>query len=87
MSAAAPNQLLVMERLMKPKEVAPLFGVEESTVKTWARTGKIPSTRTPGGEIRVRPSDVAELLGRPAAELPAQNANEPARCATTERAL
>jgi excisionase family DNA binding protein len=54
-----------MERLMKPSEVAPLFNVKAATVKDWARRNKIPFVRTPGGEIRVRPSDVARLLGTP----------------------
>ena len=67
MSAARPEQSPPMEALMKPEEVAPLFKVEPSTVKTWARLGKIPSVRTPGGEIRVRPSDVAAMLTGPIA--------------------
>ncbi len=81
MSAApAEQQPPFMERLMKPKEAAPYFDVEESTVKTWARTGRIPSTRTPGGHIRVRPSDIAAMLAAP--EKP-ENENEPVRCANT----
>lgn len=66
MSTAAVNQPPPTERLMKPGEVAPLFNVQESTVKRWARSGKIPSVRTPGGEIRIRPSDVAALFARQA---------------------
>lgn len=65
MSAASPEQQLSMEALMKPEEVAPLFKVRPSTIKTWARRRKIPSTKTPGGEIRVRPSDVAAMLSVP----------------------
>lgn len=64
MSAAASEQQL--ERWMKPREVAPLANVKESTVKRWARLGKIPSTKTPGGHIRVRLSDVAAMLAAPA---------------------
>ena len=60
MSAAA------LEPWMTPGEVAPLAKVRESTVKRWARTGKIPSARTPGGHIRVRLSDVAAMLAAPA---------------------
>ncbi len=76
MSAAATEQQL--ERWMKPGEVAPLAGVAESTVKTWARTGKIPSARTPGGHIRVRLSDLAAMLATPA------NEEGLARCVSTE---
>lgn len=65
MSAALPEQPPPLEQLMKPEEVAPLFRVQPSTVRTWARRRKIPSTRTPGGEIRVRPSDVAAMLADP----------------------
>jgi excisionase family DNA binding protein len=37
-------------RLLKPREVAHLFDVEVSTVVEWARIGKIPAIRTPGGQ-------------------------------------
>ena len=40
------------EPLMKPAEVADLFDVEPVTVVDWAKTGKIPATRTPGGQWR-----------------------------------
>ncbi len=67
MSAALPEQSPHMEALLKPEEVAPLFKVKPGTVKTWARQRKIPSIKTPGGEIRVRPSDVAAMLASPIA--------------------
>jgi excisionase family DNA binding protein len=35
---------------LKPREVAHLFNVEISTVVEWARTGKIPALKTPGGQ-------------------------------------
>lgn len=50
------------ERLMKLEEVADLFGVETRTVAEWARTGKIRSRRTPGGQYRFLPADVEALL-------------------------
>ncbi len=71
-----------MERLMKPAEVAPFFSVEPSTVKEWAKTGKIPSTKTPGGQYRVRFSDVAAYMTRDANTEP-ENDNGPVRCANT----
>jgi len=38
-------------------QVAGLFGVSLSTVTRWARTGMIPSVRTPGGHYRFRAED------------------------------
>lgn len=50
-------------RLLKPREVAHLFDVEISTVVEWARTGKIPAIKTPGGQqYRFRSNDVDALL-------------------------
>lgn len=43
-------------------EVARLFGVFLSTVTRWARTGLLPTVRTPGGHYRYRAEDM-----RPAA--------------------
>ncbi len=54
------------ERLLTPKQVAQRFAVDPKTVTRWARTGKLPSIRTPGGHRRYRESVVealsAELL-------------------------
>ncbi|MEU6785891.1 helix-turn-helix domain-containing protein [Nonomuraea angiospora] len=50
-------------RLLKPREVARLFDVEISTVVEWARTGKIPAIRTPGGQqYRFNPDVVIALM-------------------------
>lgn len=50
------------ERLLTPAEVAALVFVDPKTVSRWARKGKIPSTRTPGGHRRFRRSDVQALM-------------------------
>ncbi|MEU8035587.1 helix-turn-helix domain-containing protein [Streptosporangium sp. NPDC049078] len=47
---------------MKPEEVAPMLGVSPKTVVTWARTGRIAATRTPGGQWRVPDTEVKALL-------------------------
>jgi excisionase family DNA binding protein len=52
------------DRLMKPAEVAALFGVDPKTVGRWARTGRLTAVRTPGGHCRFRESDVDKLAGR-----------------------
>jgi excisionase family DNA binding protein len=50
------------ERLLTPAEVAALVFVHPKTVSRWARAGKIPSQRTPGGHRRFRSSDVQALM-------------------------
>lgn len=46
------------EKLLTPKQVADRFAVDPKTVTRWARTGKLPSIRTPGGHRRYRASVV-----------------------------
>lgn len=50
------------DRLLPPREVARLFGVDPKTVTRWAKTGKIPSVKTPGGHRRYRQSDINAIL-------------------------
>jgi len=49
-------------RLLHTSEVALLYQVSPRTVMDWARSGRIPSVRTPGGHYRYRLSDIRELL-------------------------
>lgn len=59
-SSAVPAML--SGRLLRTREVAQLFQVSERTVAEWARRGRIPSVRTPGGH-RLYPADqVRDLL-------------------------
>lgn len=58
------------EPLYTPAEAAALFRVRPKTVARWARQGKIPSIRTPGGHHRYRETDVHAYL----------NGNAPATC-------
>ncbi|WTY93102.1 helix-turn-helix domain-containing protein [Sphaerisporangium sp. NBC_01403] len=51
-----------MERLLTRLEVAAVFKVAPRTVTSWARGGRLRSTRTPGGQYRFRESDVKEQL-------------------------
>lgn len=48
-------------RLLRTREVARLFQVSERTVAEWARRGRIPSVRTPGGH-RLYPADQVRKL-------------------------
>lgn len=49
-------------RLLRTSEVALLFRVSERAVTDWARRGRIPSVRTPGGHRRYPADDVMSLL-------------------------
>ena len=51
---------MVKERLMLPREVAALFGVDRRTVARWANEGRLSSFRTIGGHRRYRESEVLE---------------------------
>jgi excisionase family DNA binding protein len=49
-------------RLLRTREVAVLFQVSERAVTDWARRGRLPSVRTPGGHRRYPATAVRELL-------------------------
>jgi excisionase family DNA binding protein len=49
-------------RLLRTREVALLFRVSERAVTDWARRGRIPSVRTPGGHRRYPANEVWALL-------------------------
>ena len=48
--------------LLTPSEVARLMRVDPKTVTRWAKAGRVPSLRTPGGHVRIRRSVVLALL-------------------------
>lgn len=43
---------------LKVADVAKLYDVRKSTVYRWAASGKIPSHKTPGGQLRFKPSEI-----------------------------
>jgi excisionase family DNA binding protein len=50
------------DELLRTRDVARAFQVSERTVAEWARRGRVPSVRTPGGH-RLYPADkIRELL-------------------------
>ena len=57
-----PAQRASPDQLLTPAEVAALLYVDPKTVSRWARAGRIPSVRTPGGHRRFRRSDVQALV-------------------------
>lgn len=55
-------------RLLRTREVARLFQVSERTVAEWARLGRIPAVRTPGGH-RLYPAEHIRRLLTPESPL------------------
>jgi excisionase family DNA binding protein len=51
-----------IQRLLKPREVAELFGVRTTTIARWVREGKLSPLRTPGGHRRYSRTAVREVL-------------------------
>ena len=49
-------------RLLTAHEVATLFQVTTRTVSEWAKRGRIPTVRTPGGQRRFPAAVIAGLL-------------------------
>jgi excisionase family DNA binding protein len=50
------------EKMLMPSETARMFGVAEQTLARWARAGKVPSIKTPGGHRRYREAEIRALL-------------------------
>ncbi len=48
--------------LLRPGEVAAIFGVNAKTVARWAKEGRLRSLRTPGGHMRLYADDVRALM-------------------------
>lgn len=48
--------------LLGPREAATALGVSYATVKKWILSGKLETTRTPGGHHRIRASALRPLL-------------------------
>jgi excisionase family DNA binding protein len=50
------------DRLLTPSEVARLFRVDPKTVTRWAKAGRLPFIRTPGGHTRFYESEISARL-------------------------
>ena len=50
------------DELLRPREVAEIFGVRPTTIARWAREGKLTPLRTPGGHRRYTRSGIQALL-------------------------
>ena len=49
-------------RLLKPREVAHVFGVTTQTIWNWINNGRIRAVRTPGGRYRIPASAIDAIL-------------------------
>jgi excisionase family DNA binding protein len=52
----------LQEDLLRPREVAAIFGVRTSTLARWARDGRLTPLRTPGGHRRYSRAAVRDVL-------------------------
>jgi excisionase family DNA binding protein len=52
----------MQEDLLRPREVAAIFGVRTSTIARWAREGRLTPLRTPGGHRRYSHAAVRDVL-------------------------
>jgi excisionase family DNA binding protein len=60
--SAGPDDSSDDGELLTSAEVASLFGVDRRTVVLWAKRGRIPALRTPGGQHRFRAEEIRRLL-------------------------
>jgi excisionase family DNA binding protein len=67
---ADPATEVLAGRLLRTREVALLFQVSERAVTDWARKGRLPSVRTPGGHRRYPADMVQKLLVQTGRNLP-----------------
>ena len=49
-------------RMLRTADVAAMFQVSERTVSDWARRGRIPSVRTPGGHRRYPADEIHRIM-------------------------
>jgi excisionase family DNA binding protein len=61
-SAPARSGTTATDGLLTSAEVAALFGVDRRTVVLWAKRGRLPALRTPGGQHRFRADEIRRLL-------------------------
>jgi len=52
----------LLEKLYSIQEVADYFKVSKQTVHNWKARGKIKTTATPGGELRVTETEVRRII-------------------------
>ena len=48
--------------LLRPREAARLFGVDETTLRRWARNGAVKVITLPGGTLRYDLEEIKRLM-------------------------
>ncbi len=61
--AEEPKRELIPTEWLSRRDVARIFQVSPSTVTRWAREGRVPAKRTPGGHYRYPAEAVRRLAG------------------------
>lgn len=59
---SAPRRATARERALSPTEIAWLLRADASQIRAWTRDGRVHSTRTPSGRVRVDPDDLVLFL-------------------------
>ncbi|GLY81704.1 helix-turn-helix domain-containing protein [Actinoallomurus iriomotensis] len=65
--------------LLRPREVAEIFGVRTTTIARWARDGILTALATPGGHRRYRRTDITAKLESAGSADPQRNARDAVR--------
>lgn len=63
-----------MGKLLKARDVAAMLDVDGSTVRGWLKDGKLPYIKTPGGQYRIDPRAVEDLLSKIGRTVPSEAA-------------
>ncbi len=50
------------DELMRTGKACKLLGISYITINRWIHAGRLPAIRLPGGEFRIRQSDIDRLL-------------------------
>ena len=61
------REQMVSERFLTAVEISDQLQVLPMTVRDWLRNGKLVGVKLPGGDWRIRPEDLEEMLKRPRA--------------------
>lgn len=52
------------DRMLQPRQVAALYGVDSKTIRRWAMDGKLPHIITPGGHRRFSENEILDLIAK-----------------------
>jgi excisionase family DNA binding protein len=58
------------ERLLRPSDIARVWGIHPKTLYLWIRQGRLRAVRTPGDQFRLRAKDVVSFCGKSRLEVP-----------------